>query len=65
MPKFYVTLTVPITAHTPELAAEKFREYFRIDRQLKVTSADGEKINDHWSGPDDTVWIEPPFTEGA
>jgi len=47
----------------PELAAKEVRDYFRIDRTLKVTHADGEKINDHWSGPEDTVWIAPSFEE--
>lgn len=64
MPKYLVGLTVPIVADTPEKAAAQFRDYFRVDRELKVTSADGSQINnDHWCRDEDTVWIGPPFTE--
>lgn len=63
MPKYTVSFSAPVVADTPEKAAAQFRDYFRIDRELKVVSVDGEKIGDGWCGDDDTVWIEPPFTE--
>lgn len=64
MPRYTVGFTVPVTAATPEEAAAQVRDYFRLDRTLKVTSVDGEEINDSWCADDRTaVWIEPPFTE--
>lgn len=65
MPRYLVGFTVPVTADTPEKAATQFREYFRVDRTLKVASTTGDKINDEWYADDNTViFIEPPFTEG-
>jgi hypothetical protein len=65
MPKYLVGFTVPVTADTPEKAAAQFREYFRVDRTLKVASTDGTLLTDTWYTDDNTViFIEPPFTEG-
>jgi hypothetical protein len=64
MPRYLVGFTVPVTADTPAKAAAQVREYFRLDRTLKVTSANGDKINDDFWAEDETVtFVEPPFTE--
>jgi hypothetical protein len=66
MPRYLVGFTVPVVADTPEKAAAQFRDYFRIDRTLRVASTDGTLLTNTWYTDDQTVmFIEPPFSEGS